>query len=429
MNRRNVLKFMAAAIVAVGIQAGSGSPSYAVTQISASFEFYDELSPYGRWERVSRYGDCWVPLDVPVGWRPYTVGYWVDTDYGWMWISQDPWGGLPYHYGRWTYDSHLGWLWVPDDDEIWAPAWVSWRYDDAYIGWAPLPPEAGWGGSGLSLSISVLDRSINRSAWCFTPIRTFGTTRVRSYIVPASRNVTLLASTRNVTRYEVYNSLPAERGLRPEIIERATGRRFQRYRVVDSRSQANLRRPEIQGSTIAVYRPRITGVRSQRAKFAPRGTTRNSPAVMNRQRSEQRRFDQRMRQERSALEREHRRELQQNRQRMQTDQVRQRQQAEIRAQREREAQERRAFDQRRRIVDESRREQGQDRGQTRRRQNQDQGGGQGQPQDQGRGQSRQRQERGQSQDKAKGQDQGNSQDQHQDDQDKDRGRGHGRGGK
>jgi uncharacterized protein DUF6600 len=429
MNRRNVLKFMAAAIVAVGIQAGSGSPSYAVTQISASFEFYDELSPYGRWERVSRYGDCWVPLDVPVGWRPYTVGYWVDTDYGWMWISQDPWGGLPYHYGRWTYDSHFGWLWVPDDDEIWAPAWVSWRYDDEFIGWAPLPPEAGWGGSGLSLSISVLDRSINRSAWCFTPIRTFGTTRVRSYIVPASRNVTLLASTRNVTRYEVYNSLPAERGLRPEIIERATGRRFQRYRVVDSRSQANLRRPEIQGSTIAVYRPRITGVRSQRAKFAPRGATRNSPAVMNRQRSEQRRFDQRMRQERSALEREHRRELQQNRQRMQADQMRQRQQAEMRAQREREAQERRAFDQRRRIVDESRRDEGQGRGQTRRRQNQDQGTGQGQPQDQGRGQSRQRQERGQSQDKAKGQDQGNSQDQRQDDQDKDRGRGHGRGGR
>ena len=435
MNRRNVLKFMAAAIVAVGIQAGSGSPSYAVTQISASFQFYDELSPYGRWERVSRYGDCWVPLDVPVGWRPYTVGYWVDTDYGWMWISQDPWGGIPYHYGRWAYDSDRGWLWVPDDDEIWAPAWVSWRYDDQYIGWAPLPPDAGWGSSGLSLSISVLDRSINRSAWCFTPIRTFGTTRIRSSLLPVSRNVTLLASTRNVTRYEVYNSLPAERGLRPEIIERVTGRRFQRYRVVDTRSQANLRSPEIQGSTIAVYRPRITGVRSQRAKFAPRGGTRSSPAVVNRQQSEQRRFDQRMSQERAALQREHQRELgQQNRNRAQTNQanqVRQRQQAEMRAQQEREAQERRSLEQRRRIVDESRRDQGQgqaperDRGQTRRRQNQDQG----QPSDQGQGQSRQRQDRGQSQDKAKGQDKGNSQDQSQDDQDKDRGRGRGRGGR
>ena len=53
-------------------------------QISAVADFYTPLATYGTWVDVAPYGSCWVPLDVPVGWRPYTQGYWVDTDYGWM---------------------------------------------------------------------------------------------------------------------------------------------------------------------------------------------------------------------------------------------------------------------------------------------------------------------------------------------------------
>jgi len=424
MIRRRVLLTLLAALVVTGIQTASHSPAYAVAQISASVDFYDELSPYGSWEHISRYGDCWVPLDVSVGWRPYTVGYWVDTDYGWMWISEDPWGGIPYHYGRWAYDSYYGWVWVPDDDEIWAPAWVAWRYGDDYVGWAPLPPDAGWeSGSGLTINVSVLDRRINRSGWCFTPVRTFGTTRIRSYVLPPSRNVTLLSRTRNVTRYEVYNSLPAERGLRPEILERATGRTFQRYRVVDSRSP-NLRNVAIQGRTVEVYRPMISGVRERRARFAPEGDSRSSRAMIRRQESEQRRFDQRMRQERGVLQREHQRELgQQNRDRAQDGEMRQRQQAEIRAQQERETQERRSLDERRRIAGDERRNQGEGRGR-----DQVQDRGQRPPRERGQeqGQTQERQDRGKSQDKRKdqSQDQGNAQ--NQDDQDKTHGRGHGR---
>ena len=407
MIRRKLLLTLAAALAAIGMQAGSPPPSHAVTQISASIDFYDDLSPYGSWERVSRYGDCWVPLDVPVGWRPYTVGYWVDTDYGWMWVSEDPWGGIPYHYGRWAFDNYYGWVWVPDDDEVWAPAWVAWRYGDDYVGWAPLPPDAGWrSGSGLTISVSTLDRRISRNGWCFTPVRTFGTTRIRSYVLPPSRNVTLLGRTRNVTRYEVYNSLPAERGFRPEIIERATGRTFPRYRVVDSRS-SNLRNVAIQGRTIEVYRPRISGVKEGRARFAPEGESRSSRAMIQRQESEQRRFEQRMRQERGALQREHQRESSQpSRDRAQPDQMRQRQQAEMRAQQERETQERRSLDQRRRIAGE--RDQGQQRPTRERGQNQ--------------GQTQDRQDQGKSKDK--GQDQNSGQ--NQDDQDKSHGRGHGR---
>ena len=424
MTRRRLLVTLAAAFMTIGIQAGSPPPVHAVTQVSASIDFYDELSPYGGWERVPRYGDCWVPLDVPVGWRPYTVGYWVDTDYGWMWVSEDPWGEIPYHYGRWAYDSYYGWVWVPDDDEIWAPAWVAWRYGDDYVGWAPLPPDARWrSGSGLTIDVSILDRRINRSGWCFTPVSAFGSTRIRSSILTPSRNVTLISRTRNMTRYEVYNSLPAERGLRPEILERATGRRFQRYQVMDSRSPAQWKHVAIQGRTIEAYRPRITGVRSERARLMPRvgGPSRGT---VQRQESEQRRFDQRMRQERGALQREHQRELsQQSRSGARQDEMRQRQQAEMRAQQEREAQERRSLDQRRRIAEERGqrqrppRERGRGQGQTQERPDQ------GQAQDQGKGQGK---DKGQSKDKGPDQSKGQS----QDDQDKDhgRGRGHGKGG-
>src|SRR6267154_2323812 len=424
---------LAAALVAIGFQAGSPPPSLAVTQISASIDFYDDLAPYGSWERVSRYGECWVPIDVPVGWRPYTVGYWVDTDYGWMWVSQDPWGGLPYHYGRWAYDSYYGWVWVPDDDAVWAPAWVAWRYGDDCVGWAPLPPDAGWrSGSGLTVSVSILDRRINRDAWCFTPVRSFGSTRIRGSIYPPGRNITLLNRTRNVTRYESYNSLPAERGLLPQLIERDTGHRFQRYRVVDSRAPGRSRDVSIQGNTIEVYRPRVPGVRSQLGR--PEGGTRPSRTVTQRPQMEQGRFDQRMSQERDALRREQQREMgQAGQDRGRADEVRRNQQAEMRAQQERETQERRSLDQRRRIADQIQRGENQGQGQNQdqprgrgrgRGQGQDQG--QDQPRDQGRGRGRGRQDQGKGQDQGKTQDQGQDQGNgNQDDQNKHRGRGNG----
>ncbi len=401
MNNRGSWLTLAAALVAIGIQTGTPSPSHAATQLSASIDFYGALSPYGSWERISRYGECWVPIDVPAGWRPYTVGYWVNTDYGWMWISQDPWGGIPYHYGRWAYDSYYGWVWVPDDDAVWAPAWVAWRYGDSYVGWAPLPPDAGWrSGYGLTVSVSILDSRIQRNGWCFTSVRSFGSTRIRSNIFPPGRNVTLLGRTRNVTRYEVYNSMPAERGFLPQMIERDTGRRFQRYRVVESRSPATLKNVSIQGSTIEAFRPRVTGVKARLAG-EPRGKAWPSRAVTQRPQAEQRRFDQRMGQERTALQREQQREMvQATRDRARSDEVRRNQQAEMKAQQEREAQERRAVDQRRKIADQIQRNEGQGRGDA-----------------QGRG----RQDQGQNQ----GQDRGNG---NQGDQNKSRGRGHDKGG-
>jgi hypothetical protein len=71
-------------------------------------------------------------------WRPYSDGHWVWTDYGWTWVSNQEWGDIPFHYGRWGWDDDIGWFWVPGT--TWGPAWVSWRSNDQYMGWAPLPP-------------------------------------------------------------------------------------------------------------------------------------------------------------------------------------------------------------------------------------------------------------------------------------------------
>ena len=86
--------------------------------------FYDYLSPYGMWVYQPPYGYVWIPKVYRYGWRPYSYGSWVWTDYGWTWISDWEWGWIPFHYGRWAWDDYLGWFWVPDT--VWGPAWVSW---------------------------------------------------------------------------------------------------------------------------------------------------------------------------------------------------------------------------------------------------------------------------------------------------------------
>lgn len=112
----------------------------AQTQVQIDFRyFYNSLSPHGRWIETDRYGPCWRPAGILADWHPYySHGHWAYTQYGWTWISHDPWGHIVFHYGSWYYARNYGWVWVPG--YTWAPAWVTWRYTTTYIGWAPLPP-------------------------------------------------------------------------------------------------------------------------------------------------------------------------------------------------------------------------------------------------------------------------------------------------
>lgn len=96
-----------------------------------------DLDYYGYWEDVPGYGHVWFPSPAFVyyGWNPYFNGYWRYTNWGCTWISYEPWGWVPFHYGNWTYIIGIGWGWMPS---VWfSPAWVAWYWWDGWIGWCP----------------------------------------------------------------------------------------------------------------------------------------------------------------------------------------------------------------------------------------------------------------------------------------------------
>lgn len=148
-------------------------------------DFYEPLSPYGRWISYPGYGMVWQPSVAVVGasFRPYTHGHWERSEYGWTWIDHHPFGWATGHYGRWFYDGSYGWIWVPGT--VWAPAWVSWRSGGGYVGWAPLPPGAVFGGS----------YTVYETSWVFVSTSSFGVSYVGSALVVGSAYHTCYAAT------------------------------------------------------------------------------------------------------------------------------------------------------------------------------------------------------------------------------------------
>jgi len=211
--------------------------------------FHDSLDPYGRWFEYPGYGWVWSPSRTSSDWRPYSDGQWVDSDYGWTWLSDEPWGWAPYHYGRWLDDPNYGWVWVPGTE--WAPAWVAWRYDDDWIGWAPLPPDAAWSDAGLS---GFASDGIPASRWSFVPRRQFLEDRLDRLTVPVARNTPLLAETRDATAFEVRSGHPYNRGIDRTLVERMTGRRVKHVTVADALGPG---RAEIVGDQVEFYRPTL----------------------------------------------------------------------------------------------------------------------------------------------------------------------------
>ncbi len=324
--------------------------------------FYASLGAYGQWFEMPAYGWVWCPYGTPAGWRPYTVGYWTYTDYGWMWISEDPWGWAPYHYGRWTLDAFYGWIWIPGD--VWAPAWVAWRYGDGWVGWAPLPPEIGWRvGVGLDVGTFDIDQGIDAHGWCFVRDRDLVTRRIRSRVLPAARNTTLMRVTKDATRYTILKDRPADRGLDPDVIQRVVGRALPRYRLIEAQTPPRGRSGTIRGDAIEVYRPVITGRTAREiSKPLPPARTKVVPpdVALKRQEAERRRFDATMERERAKLEREQQQELKRLPAGTPMEELRRRQQEEMRAQQERERRERETLEHRneqlRKVVEERRQE-------------------------------------------------------------------------
>ena len=254
---------MLAAILASSILVALPAPS-ARADVSVSFSYFQgNLTPYGHWVTVGSYGRCWYPAGVPAGWQPYTVGHWGYGDYGYTWVSADPWGDVTYRYGTWTYAAPYGWVWVPG--YTWAPAWVTWSYSPDYIGWAPIPPSFSFAVGGYFGSPVV----VSRNWYCFVPKRQFATYDVAAVRVPVRQNSVLLASSRNVTRFPVSNGVVRNTGVPLRNIESVAQTRVERVnasqmRVAPARVEAT--RTSSGSRRIAVAAPAATAATSVQSR-------------------------------------------------------------------------------------------------------------------------------------------------------------------
>jgi len=253
--------------------------------------FYDELSQYGEWVHRQPFGWVWFPRGVRADWRPYAFGRWVDSEYGWTWVSDEPFGWATYHYGRWAWDREIGWVWVPGT--VWGPAWVAWQQGGGYVGWAPLPPDVGFDfGSGLRLDGRDLSVAMLPSHYTFVEERQFLEPHVARYILSPARNGTIIDGT-------VSNGVPVER------IERATGRAAPRIRVSAAPSTAGSPGSE-QGDLISIYRPPNTRLQTVRA---PRAAYPTPQTIQRQQRLEQAELMLQEDVDRLELEKVHQREM------------------------------------------------------------------------------------------------------------------------
>lgn len=223
--------------------------------MNANFQqFYDNLSPYGRWINSPQWGYVWSP-NVPVGFMPYsTNGHWVYTDQGWTWVSDYDWGWAAFHYGRWELDNMYGWLWIPGNE--WAPAWVVWRSGGGMYGWAPLGA-----GVGINISINTYIPAANR--WCFVPQQYINDPGLSRYYINVKKNQRYLTNTVYINNTvvikntrEVYASGPG-RGDVEKIINTSLN-------PVVIQSSARPGRTVYDTRQVTIYRPAIQHVNNER---------------------------------------------------------------------------------------------------------------------------------------------------------------------
>jgi hypothetical protein len=96
------------------------------------------LGAWGDWLELRPGLRAWRPSGVDADWLPYFRGCWSWDGLSWSWVTDEPWGDVTYHFGRWTLHAAYGWVWLPG--RTWGPAWVAWRRNSEVVGWAPLPP-------------------------------------------------------------------------------------------------------------------------------------------------------------------------------------------------------------------------------------------------------------------------------------------------
>lgn len=196
--------------------------------------YYGELSAYGTWTVVPDYGYVWYPQGVSAGWRPYYDGRWAYGPAGYFWVSSEPWGWAPYHYGCWQWVPAHGWCWVPG--RVFAGAWVSWSWGSLYVGWAPLNY---WGRPCWTGGPRFFGH-YDPHCWTFVGYDRIAVRNVRRYAVPVSRVGVELERARIVTR--------APR-VAPRLLERSPEWRRRALTDVDRDRGARLGGPAFRSGT------------------------------------------------------------------------------------------------------------------------------------------------------------------------------------
>lgn len=235
--------------------------------------FYASLSPYGEWIELQAGLYAWHPFNVDPAWRPYTLGRWVWSDYGWYWVSAEPFGWATYHYGRWYCDEVYGWIWIPDN--VWGPGWVEWRNNDDYIGWAPLPPYARF---HVTVGIRFTRRWVAPPVyWSFISFDHFVSNRPYHNYAAETTMQRLISTTRSTGRYRFDQNRIINQGVDRTFIQRRTSNRIETADIAETREQGVERiSSNGRGVRIEIYRPRPDDAGVTRHVVARKAVTRPS---------------------------------------------------------------------------------------------------------------------------------------------------------
>jgi hypothetical protein len=229
--------------------------------------FYSDLSPYGEWIEFNPGLYAWHPYNVDQDWRPYTRGRWVWSDYGWFWVTSEPFGWATYHYGRWYFDDTYGWIWIPDT--IWGPAWVEWRCNNDYIGWAPLPPYARF---HVTVGIRFTRRwTAPPGYWSFLSYDHFASDRPYHNYAAEQNTRRLISTTRSTGRYQIDQNRIIDQGVERSIIQRRTSIPIGSFEVSEI-PQRGVERVSSEGGRdrIEIYRARPEHSRTGNTRIVAR---------------------------------------------------------------------------------------------------------------------------------------------------------------
>jgi len=199
-----------------------------MTEYGGDGYFYTALSPYGEWFELNDGMTVWRPTMMARNWEPYTIGRWEWTADGWYWDSDEPFGYITYHYGRWYNDDYYGWIWDPDDQ--WAPAWVDWRYDDDYVGWAPLSP---YGEFRIGFGIYFAQEyHPHYRFWNFVAYNHFCDYNVYHYYAGPTYKNRIYNGTKFRNDYDYNNGHVINRGIGYDLVRERSGRPIRTREII-----------------------------------------------------------------------------------------------------------------------------------------------------------------------------------------------------